>query len=181
MIAMPWPRDLLVELPRINGCRYEVQEGVLIEYPHPGVVHHRAVKQLVRQLDDQLPPGWEAWSGVELELRIDPLLDIRVPDIVVIRRELIDASALRVDAKEILLAVEVISIGTRVIDSVLKPVEYAEAGIPHYWLVDLESPRSLTAYHRADGSEIYRKAAAVTGDLAVNEPFPLRIHLGLLD
>lgn len=40
-------------------------------------------------------------------------------------------------AADALLAVEVLSPGTRRVDLVMIRSEYADAGIPHYWIVDL--------------------------------------------
>jgi Uma2 family endonuclease len=37
------------------------------------------------------------------------------------------------------LVMEVVSPGTRRVDAVIKAKEYAEAGIPEYWLVDPEA------------------------------------------
>ncbi|RSD25843.1 Uma2 family endonuclease [Amycolatopsis eburnea] len=48
-------------------------------------------------------------------------------------------------------AVEVLSEGTRRTDQVTKFSEYAEAGIEHYWIVDLDSPVSLITYRLIDG------------------------------
>ncbi|WP_432279977.1 Uma2 family endonuclease [Nocardia cyriacigeorgica] len=45
---------------------------------------------------------------------------------------------------------EILSDGSRRTDRVAKFAEYAEIGIPYYWLIDLDSPASLTAYHLVD-------------------------------
>ncbi|HET6709364.1 Uma2 family endonuclease [Amycolatopsis sp.] len=47
-------------------------------------------------------------------------------------------------------AVEVLSEGTRRTDQVTKFSEYAEAGIEHYWIVDLDSPNSMITYRLID-------------------------------
>ena len=52
----------------------------------------------------------------------------------------------RVRAADVLLAVEILSDGTRRVDRVLKFAEYAEAGIPGYWIIDLDEPASLRAF-----------------------------------
>jgi Uma2 family endonuclease len=36
-------------------------------------------------------------------------------------------------------------VGTRCTDTVTQPAEYADAGIPTYWIIDLDPPVTLTA------------------------------------
>jgi len=57
-------------------------------------------------------------------------------------------------------------------------MEYAKAGIPHYWVIDLEPPARLTAYVLVDGR--YQEAQAVTDGLTTLDPFPLRINVSAL-
>jgi Uma2 family endonuclease len=61
-------------------------------------------------------------------------------------------------------------------DRVTKMYEYADADIPHYWLVDLDKPVSLTAYTLIDGNYEH-----VAGDIAgtVTIPNPVCITLAL--
>ncbi|WP_218021114.1 Uma2 family endonuclease [Nocardia mikamii] len=56
----------------------------------------------------------------------------------------------RWNANEVLLAVEILSPGSRRTDRVTEFAEYAEAGIEHYWLLDLDAPTTLTGYRRID-------------------------------
>ena len=64
----------------------------------------------------------------------------------------------------------------------VKRSEYADAGIPHYWVVDLGEPDDrpqLTAHHLA-GEFGYADAGPVVGDFTATEPFPVRIDLDAL-
>jgi Uma2 family endonuclease len=61
-------------------------------------------------------------------------------------------------------------------DHVLKRSEYADAGIPQYWIVDPSEPVSLLAGHQA-GEFGYADDGAVTGRFATTEPFPVEIDL----
>jgi Protein of unknown function (DUF820). len=63
-------------------------------------------------------------------------------------------------------------------DTIIKRREYADAGIPHYWIVDLEPQPSLTACELVDGE--YRDAGPVTGTFEAEKPFPVRLDLGAL-
>jgi Uma2 family endonuclease len=87
----------------------------------------------------------------EVLLTLEPLT-IRAPDVIVTRGELVESDEPRCHASDVLLAVEILSTGTRRVDRVLEFSEYAEAGIPQYWIVDLDDPTSLLAYVLVDGN-----------------------------
>jgi hypothetical protein len=57
---------------------------------------------------------------------------------------------------------EIVSPGSRRTDYILKHGEYADAGIGHYWIVDITEPGSLVACHLA-GELGYQNAPDVTG------------------
>lgn len=46
----------------------------------------------------------------------------------------------------LLLAVEVVSAGSEVVDRIVKKAEYAKAGIPRYWVVERDSGTSVYRY-----------------------------------
>jgi len=56
---------------------------------------------------------------------------------------------------------------------VTKRGEYADAGIPYYWIVDLDEPVSLFDCHLAEGFG-YQDACDIT------EPFPVHLRLDRL-
>ena len=45
---------------------------------------------------------------------------------------------------ELLLAVEIVSPGSAAMDEVVKLREYAEAGIPRYWMVERDAAQTVT-------------------------------------
>jgi Uma2 family endonuclease len=81
---------------------------------------------------------------------------------------------------DVVAAVEIISPGSRNVDLHVKPFEYAEAGIPHYWVVDLDPPApSITVFGvGAPGDGYVESQRGVIGKLVVSEPFPLTIDIG---
>ncbi|MCA1705862.1 MAG: Uma2 family endonuclease, partial [Actinobacteria bacterium] len=125
----------------------------------PGNMHMKINLSRKLPLDEQLPSLLTALTDVEVVLARQPLT-IRVPDIVVTRTARYEANPPRYPASDIVLAVEVLSDGTRRVDRVLKFSEYADAGIPQYWIVDLDPPTTLTAYLLVDGE--YELAAENT-------------------
>jgi Uma2 family endonuclease len=184
MTAEAWPDHLLtleefIELPEDHSRRYELQEGVLIVSPRANYLHLRVARSLMNMLNDQLSPEWEAVADGEVVTRPGFPANVRVPDVLIVREEVISAAVPRVTADEVLLAVEIISPGSKQTDTLVKPVEYANAGIPHYWVIDLDEPMSLVAYHSA-GDFGYQEAPAVTGMFTTEEPFPLRVDLTAL-
>ncbi len=77
--------------------------------------------------------------------------------------------------------VEVATPGSKRTDYVTKHKEYSDAGIPFYWILDLDDPVSLVTCHQ-DGELGYRNSPAVTGKFRTAEPFPFELDLtALLD
>jgi Uma2 family endonuclease len=170
--------DEFVALPEDNTLRYELQEGVLVTSPLAPRKHQLAAQRLARQVDDELPAEWEIVRDMEAVVRSDDPAIVRVPDLVVTR---VGGPETRLAAIDVLLAVEVISPVSRNVDTRLKPFEYAEAGIPHYWLVDLDPPApSITVFHLASRDFGYVESPAVVGELVTSAPLPLRIDIPAL-
>ncbi|MFP5218499.1 MAG: Uma2 family endonuclease [Actinomycetes bacterium] len=96
----------------------------------------------------------------------------REPDVVVCRR--LPRGAARLDARDVELAVEVLSPSSLLNDRVAKPAQYAAAGIPHYWLLDPDAP-SLVAHELHDGG--YRVAARFDDVVAVQRPVAVTFSL----
>jgi Uma2 family endonuclease len=165
-----WPDHLLTveeweQLPEDERFRLELVDGVLSIVPKPLWLHQRASMRLGHRLDEQLPPELTAVLDVEILVDGGPLT-IRVPDVVVTRSTIVEENPARVPAGEMLLAVEVLSDGTRKVDRILKFAEYAEAGIPQYWIVDLDEPTTLLAYVLVDGA--YELSGEHTGTAALD-------------
>jgi Uma2 family endonuclease len=150
MSAVALPDHLLsledwAALPEDNSHRFELVEGTLHVSPRPVSDHQWALMELGYQLRAQLPKSLVALPEVEVVL-FEHLATVRIPDLVVVPVELARESPARYRASDVVLAVEVVSPGSGRIDRVLKFAEYAEAGIPNYWIVDLEKPVSLAAF-----------------------------------
>jgi Putative restriction endonuclease len=70
---------------------------------------------------------------------------------------------------EVVVVAEFVSPGSRRTDHVAKRADYADAGIPHYRIFDLDEPLSLIACHLA-GELGYVDGGSVTGVFATSEP-----------
>jgi Uma2 family endonuclease len=148
----------------------EMFDGAVVMSPSPGFGHADAVLALAGTLRAAAPPGLRVLSapfpvrlGRQTELRPD-LLVARYVDLV---RDELTAPPL--------LAVEVGSPATDVVDRSLKRVVYARHRVASYWLVDPETP-ALTVLE-LDGAGDYRLVADVVGAEAflALRPFPVRI------
>ena len=171
-----------------EGARYELQDGNLVMAASPFPRHQRCLLRLGGQLEAQLPDDLDVFPDVDVDLRLVPPTQpgtVRRPDLVVVsragfeRRER-EGGVLR--ASEVVLAVEIVSPGSERTDHTVKHLEYADAGIPHYWIVDLGEPDDrvmLTAHHLA-GEFGYADPGPVIDVFAATEPFPVRIDLDAL-
>ena len=131
----PWRFEELTDLPD-DGRRFEVVDGNLVVTP-PSTQYHQAVSSLIYQeLMRACPDDWRVYAEFALPLGTDG----RVPDVAVVRA---DAPIRRrrpypVGPEYFGLVAEVVSPRTRKTDRFTKPGEYAEAGVPLYWRVELE-------------------------------------------
>jgi Uma2 family endonuclease len=153
--------------------------------PSPAWVHNRVGNRLWLALTQQLPAGLEANQDLDLNLElVGPARPgfVRRPDLVVARRDAVDRLATEggvLRASDVVLVVELVSPSSVRTDNVIKRGEYADAGIPHYWIVDLTEPVSLVACHLA-GAFGYADASAATGRFVTTEPFKVEIDLDAL-
>ena len=163
----------------------ELQEGHVLMSPSPIPDHNVASAMLLVQLLPQLPAHLELIPDIDVDLELVPPGEpgfSRRPDLVIVdraARSRVRADGGLIRASDVLVAVEIVSPGSRRMDNVTKRGEYADAGIPHYWIVDLDEPISLLAGHLT--AEFgYRDEPAATGTYVADEPFPVRIELDQL-
>jgi Uma2 family endonuclease len=165
-------------LPEDNSVHYELQEGVLVASPRWGRRHQVALVRLATEMEPQLPPDLDLVPSFEVVVDAEWPATVRVPDLVVASA---GGGEKRAAAAEVLLAVEIIAPGSRMLDTRLKAFEYAEAGIPHYRVIDLDPPApSITVYGLGAPDDGYAESQTATGELVVVEPFEMRIDIGAL-
>lgn len=150
----------------------EVVQGQAIVSPTPARGHQHTVSRLAQILAAAAPAGLDVLPGpLDWVLRREPLL-VRQPDLVVVER---DPSAPPRLMEPPLVAVEVVSPTSRERDLVHKRAEYAQAGLPWYWLADPAVPE-LVVLRNAGGA--FETVVSAAGDTPaeVAEPFPVRVH-----
>jgi len=174
-----------LEIGEIEPGYSELVEGRLLMSPSPVPDHNYALFEIAVQLRSQLPRGLEVIQDMDVDLQLAPPEapgTVRRPDLIVVPHD----ARLRVRheggvirASEVLVAVEVVSPGSKRTDNNHKRSEYADAGIPHYWIVDIDPPASLLACHLA-GEFGYADGGAVTGTFTTTAPFSAEIDLDAL-
>lgn len=192
MTAVPEPPgrlltvDAYVALGEDDRYRSELQEGNLVMSPSPAPGHMIAMARLLVQLDQELPSDLLVIPDVDVDLELAPRGKpgfVRRPDLIVAPQSALgrahrDGGILR--ACDVLVILEIVLPGSYRTDHVIKHGEYADAGIPHYWIVDLDDPVTLIDCHLA-GEFGYQDASPVTDRFVTTEPFPVSLRLdGLL-
>jgi Uma2 family endonuclease len=173
--VLPSDRPLTVadlDLTPDDGCRYELDDGVLVVTPPPIIVHQLVLHRLDRILAAACPAQFELLPGVGV------LMDehnYRIPDLVVVRATSLSLADRNVTRPPV-LAVEVASPSTAAYDRNRKKTVYAGFGIPNYWIVvpDPAEPL-LTAFELA--GDTYTEIGRAAGEerFAVTAPFPVEI------
>jgi len=146
--ATRWTASMVRALPD-DGNRYEVVDGELLVTPAPTKPHQRAVWALAVLLGDYARTtgiGEALTSPADIEL--DPHGMVQ-PDVFV--EGLVEGRPTNAwnAGAPLLLAVEVLSPSTARADRTLKRRRLQRAGIPEYWIVDLDA-RVVERWRPAD-------------------------------
>ncbi|MFF0264249.1 Uma2 family endonuclease [Kribbella sp. NPDC004536] len=151
-----------------EGARYELVDGVLLLTYMSSATHQRALSNLLMQMVAACPDHLEVLHG-PLEFRPNSRLAV-VPDLLVLPAE--DTGTRWVE--DLALAVEVVVSTTRTVDRVLKPVLYERAGVPAYWMLDVEVG-TLTVLELEGGRYVERAVVGEGGVFEAEVPFPVRV------
>jgi len=161
-----------------EGKRYELADGWLTELS-PSPWHDHAADQLKDLLKDAARAAEADVYVAGGPNDIATPAGVRKPDAFVVPRDIarttISGKVRTYYASDLLLVAEVVSprSGSEQVDRVRKVHEYARAGIPTYWIVDLEPEAKVTILTLA-GSEYALEAEVRAGHvLAVGQPFSI--------
>jgi Uma2 family endonuclease len=136
--ATDWTAERVRALPD-DGNRYEVVDGEMLATPAPRLVHQSAVFELAKVLDPYVQAhrvGLLLHSPADIEF--DPSTLVQ-PDVFV--APLLSGRRPRVwtEITGLVLAIEVLSPSSGRADRVVKRRRYQRAGVPEYWIVDLDA------------------------------------------
>jgi Uma2 family endonuclease len=156
-----------------DGRRYELIGRAIVMTPAPSTVHRRALLRLARLLDDACPPGHEVFvAPTDLDLPGEQRVE---PDLVVAPAAIVWPQRL---TTPVLLVVEIVSPGSRTNDLVTKRAAYGEAGIDHYWVVDIDAG-SISLLRLVGGRY---ESVAEGSEMAATEPLSVELSVaGLID
>lgn len=146
--ARPLTLDDVAELAgRDPDHRYELQEGNLLVMPPADEEHAEMIMRI---------GGWLMAGGYARRVLAAPGIRVgssgRSPDVVV-RRSAPVGRVVWIDPSDVLLVIEIVSPGSIELDRHLKPVEYARAGIPHFWRVERDGPTTVHMFGLGAGQE----------------------------
>jgi Uma2 family endonuclease len=178
-IAEAWPAAghpfTVAELDRMpdDGRRYELLDGVLIVSPRPTTIHQFVAMRLLRVLADACPEDLCVVPEPAVELGLQTEFD---PDLVVVRMDQVGGAKF---TEPPLLAVEIRSASTALVDLNRKKSAYERFGVASYWIVNPEPPQpELTVFERQD--DRYVLVATASGRLTVDRPFAVTIDAARL-
>lgn len=153
-----------------DAARVELRDGVMIVVPSPTYDHQNIGTLLWLWLRQKAPLELAPVVAVGVAINHRNTLE---PDVLLLRRPVVGESHY-FDAEQVVLAVEVVSAGTRRRDRLEKPADYADAGIPHYWRIE-QNPVHVYAYDLVDGR--YELVADSAEELVVDKPFDVRLRV----
>jgi Uma2 family endonuclease len=160
----------------------ELIDGSLVSVGPQRRFHFLVIDLLVNGLRSSLSPEFSA----EREMTI--VLDKRngpEPDVSVVRADAVtglDQTGFK--AKDVLLAVEVVSPGSESRDRTTKPHKYATAGIPHYWRVEQDGTTGRPLIHVYELDPMTRSSVHMgrhRDRIEVDKPSAIAIDLGTVE
>ncbi|MEO3774182.1 Uma2 family endonuclease [Micromonospora sp. B9E7] len=158
-----------------DAPRVELVDGVIQVTPSPTLGHQDISFLLRLWLHSRVPGHLRVAQAVGVGLSRNTS---RQPDLLLCRADVpSDRSTLR--PSDVVLAVEIVSPGTRRIDRFAKPGEYAAAGIPFYWRIE-QDPVHVYAYRIGDrvgpgGERQYELVDDGADVIELTEPFEIKL------
>jgi Uma2 family endonuclease len=167
--GQPFTTDELDRIPD-DGRRYELLDGVLVVSPRPGTIHQVVAMRLAVMLYAACPADMLVIPEPAVQLNRTTEFD---PDITVARQGDVGGAKL---TRPPLLAVEIRSPSTALIDLTRKKAAYQAFGVASYWIVVPDTRRpELSAFELIGGR--YEQVGQATGDEAfrADHPFPVEV------
>lgn len=149
-----------------ENSRRELVDGVIHMMASPKAWHQEIKSSIYGELKRLRPRNVRVIE--ELEVRLSEDLR-RIPDVLVIDAADFDWQASRVPPAQVILAIEVVSPGSESDDRLLKPHQYAVAGIAHYWRVEIDPELAVHSFRLGDNAAYVPTGIFTAGDV-INAP-----------
>lgn len=138
--------DVYESLPEDLARRIEVVDGTAVVCHSPSEKHQAVQQALLMALSEAVRKHDQGQGGChrvrhELDVLLTEVpLNFRTPDVTVFRCLDDDQRGRwrgKPRASDTLIVIEIVSPGSRSVDTLVKRTQYARAGIEHYWIVRL--------------------------------------------
>ncbi|MEV0215561.1 Uma2 family endonuclease [Micromonospora sp. ALFpr18c] len=160
-----------------DAPRVELVDGVIQVTPSPTLGHQNISSLLWLWLHNHAPQHLGVAQAIGVRLSHNTS---RQPDVLLHRAGVASARSI-LRSEDVVLAVEIVSPGTRRIDRFAKPGEYAAAGIPFFWRIE-QDPMHVYAYRIGDrvgpgGERQYELVADGADVVEMTEPFDIKLPI----
>ncbi|WP_246407481.1 Uma2 family endonuclease [Nocardiopsis aegyptia] len=154
----------------------ELIDGSLVLVSPQKRFHMLMLKLLEQQLDDQVPSDLSVYREFTLKLGEKQRPE---PDLMLVGEEVSEGmDSTWIGPEPVHLTVEVVSPESAIRDRERKPQLYAEAGIPHFWLVDRDDKGPVVYVYELDPvNKRYTNVSVHRERLEVSVPCKLDIDL----
>jgi Uma2 family endonuclease len=166
-VAITLTAEEYAQLP--PSSRMELVDGVLMIAETPTGQHQDVVDLLKWQLTAVCPKDLRIVR--EQGARLGEVLR-RNPDLMAIRAGAYNPHGCSYAPADIVLAVEVVSPGSRTRDRLHKPAEYAEEGIGHYWRVETSPGVAVHTYRLGETGSYLETGLFIPGDTTTAPGLP---------
>jgi Uma2 family endonuclease len=168
-----WTVDDLDRL-SVGGRRPELIDGVIPVGPGPGPLHEAVARLLGARLQEICPPEYEISQGVAVRFTRRRCL---IPDVEVVLRSGGPRRTSWFAPRDLVIAAEIVSPASLVMDRITKPALYAAAGIPFYWRVETDGGIEISTYRLDLVDETYRQTGEFRETLDLLAPWPIKIPI----
>ena len=155
---------IFAEYARDPRKHIELVDGQIVESPRVGPLHVRTAWALA---DVLRAAGLSACVYANMVLRPETQSQgalVREPEVYAARAW---SEEVFQPADTMLLVCELLAPGSGITDCVEKTAEYAQAGIPHYWILELSLYKSLHLYTFANRGGSYERPRHWDGDVDI--------------
>lgn len=157
-------------------CRnIEIVDGMVHASPSPTPFHNDVALHIANAVRAAGRPHWRTTLDVDLRLRDIPLLN-RWPDVLVYAAD--TPRDRRIPVSSVLAVVEIVSPGSESTDRIMKPLEYAAAGIRFYWRVEVSAGTPVVYTYELDQrTGTYSGTGIFEDTVKTDLGFPVEIDL----